>query len=1150
MENFQIIQLNCRSISNKLGDIKLMVYTQKPHVVVLSETWLSKYFPRFINYTCDWENRSGFAGGLGFLIRNDVHYSKITLKKHPQWYLEYQAVKVCIKNNYELCILQVYNPGKPVSVDELKFYIKQLGGRYMLVGDFNAHSKVLCTKCVKANPAGNSIERLITSENICLINPINFYTYVNARTGKRSCLDLCFASSNVAAEAEISALGDVGSDHIPVKTVLNIVPNVSAKLYTKKWKTNVVNLAEFTARVEVDDCGIRSPNNIDELAEGFANCVFKAATDTVERSSGKPSHRKRTVWWSQECSRAVAERRRARRKLEKYPSDENIKNYKMKTAAAKNICKKHKQRYFQNFIESIQYDTPMGVVWKKIKALKTGRDTTCMSLELNGVPVNDSIEKANRFARYIQGVAAVGNIGPKDNFIVKYSDACKQHKSEAYNQEITIGELLYAIQRSKDGSPGIDCISNLFLKNLPLNRLKELQNIINQSFITGIVPKCWKMGMVIPILKPGKPKGNINSYRPISLLSCVGKAAERVIQNRLQYLVDQRRLLDRSQFGYCRGDSTIDVHIRIEHIIRKCLSSKETCLVIYLDLSSAFDVVWPEGLIMKLINKGIKGNILAWLYNYLKGRCIKAKVDGYFSDEVEILAGTPQGAVLSPLLFNLMISDMPNDCLVRKHSYADDITLTCAGTDVAQITKALQAYMKKFMKWAKEWGIQINFGKTVMQYFTRRKIKCPIIRINNQVIRYERVHKLLGLYYDAPLLSWKFYIEHLQADCMKRLDLMKVMSSVNFGASSRVLRTFYISYIRAKIDYGSILYSTSAKTNLNKLDVIQNACSRLILGARKSTPVISLQAESCLPSLDLHRGKLCVKTLIKLCCKAPENDMIEWCSIDRVVKNKDESWCHVNSFMRRALQWCKTLNMQVQRQATKVATIIPPWQNGLQIVTSYNEEKIFDNTTFIDYLTTEYTGYSSCYTDGSKTDDHLKRVGCGVYFPVLELGLTYRLNPDHSVIYSELYAIRQALFFIKEYTVENYIVLSDSLSALHLINTNQKTYVDLVDEIKILLYDLNIYRVVIVHWVRGHVEIRGNEVADKLAKKVAENDRSVIAKLTREEMYSILNRQFQVYWDESYKFAVNTSGKGIHLYNIRENTTQSIPVYKLKCRTD
>ena len=61
--------------------------------------------------------------------------------------------------------------------------------------------------------------------------------------------------------------------------------------------------------------------------------------------------------------------------------------------------------------------------------------------------------------------------------------------------------------------------------------------------------------------------------------------------------------------------------------------------------------------------------------SYLAYRKIKVKVDGYMSYEISICAGTPQGAVLSPLLFNLM-SNMPEDNLVRCHVYADDVTLT------------------------------------------------------------------------------------------------------------------------------------------------------------------------------------------------------------------------------------------------------------------------------------------------------------------------------------------------------------------------------------------------------------------------------------------------------------------------------------------
>ena len=59
---------------------------------------------------------------------------------------------------------------------------------------------------------------------------------------------------------------------------------------------------------------------------------------------------------------------------------------------------------------------------------------------------------------------------------------------------------------------------------------------------------------------------------------------------------------------------------------------------------------------------------------------------------------------------------------------------------------------------------------------------------------------------------------HCHAECLKRIDLMKVISSVTWGASSKILRLFYISYIRAKIDNGSMFYSTAASSNLKKLE--------------------------------------------------------------------------------------------------------------------------------------------------------------------------------------------------------------------------------------------------------------------------------------------------------------------------------------------
>ena len=213
------------------------------------------------------------------------------------------------------------------------------------------------------------------------------------------------------------------------------------------------------------------------------------------------------------------------------------------------------------------------------------------------------------------------------------------------------------------------------------------------------------MGVVVPVLKPGKPNTAVTSYRPITLLSCLCKVMERIVQRRLQYVVDIKGMLNNCQYGFWKGESAIDVHIQLENVLRGCLDSRKVCVVIYIDLSSAFDKVWHKGLISKLIDKGIEGRLILWLYNYLENWRIKVRVDGCLSDEISLEAGTPQGGVLSPLLFNLMLSDLPCDNEIGKYIYADDITLTCFRQDLNLVKKECRVTYKNLKDGCKcgEW---------------------------------------------------------------------------------------------------------------------------------------------------------------------------------------------------------------------------------------------------------------------------------------------------------------------------------------------------------------------------------------------------------------------------------------------------------------
>ena len=103
----------------------------------------------------------------------------------------------------------------------------------------------------------------------------------------------------------------------------------------------------------------------------------------------------------------------------------------------------------------------------------------------------------------------------------------------------------------------------------------------------------------------------------------------------------------------------MDVLLRLEQHIRRDMNENRICLVVYVDFASAFDLVWGDGLTYKLICLGLKGKMLGIIDNFFKERVISVILNNNLSQNKSITAGTPQGSALSPTLFNLMLSDLP-----------------------------------------------------------------------------------------------------------------------------------------------------------------------------------------------------------------------------------------------------------------------------------------------------------------------------------------------------------------------------------------------------------------------------------------------------------------------------------------------------------
>jgi ribonuclease HI len=613
---------------------------------------------------------------------------------------------------------------------------------------------------------------------------------------------------------------------------------------------------------------------------------------------------------------------------------------------------------------------------------------------------------------------------------------------------------------------------------------------------------------------------------------------ERVICRRLEYWVEKNRMLGKYQCGFRKGLSTIDVLLRLQNRIRRSIDGKEYCIVVYLDLKGAYDKVWHKGLLYKLAKMGIRGNMIRWFQNYLYQRKIMVRIGDTLSDKIDIASGVCQGAVVSPLLFNIMLADIPVEHNVDVYCYADDLTFSTSGKDLPTCTRIMQRYIERLVKWIEGWGLVVSEEKSSMQVFTsKRKNQNTIIRVKNRVIPQKKEQRLLGLILDAPNLTYKAHINYLIEDVRKRLAIMKVLSSISWGASKKVLRNFYIAYVRSKMDYASIIYNSAAPTVLGKLDKLQNVALRLILGAWKTSPILSMEVEAFIAPLSTRRRMLTAKKYLKLMNSPWDNVTAE--SIDIINTCNQINDNPTRSFTSEVKTILQTIDFKGQRRNNiEQLKYLPPWRSLSECVNldMPNRVGIRDKETFYNMCELEYNNYNKIFTDGSKVYQPETSTASSFYDERTKLTTNWKLHPDHSVLAAELFAIKQGLTIITSYQNNtNYVIFTDSRVAASLIVLPTGTYAPIVNEIQELLLSLNNRKRVAVQWVKGHADIVGNTVADLSAKLAHQNNRSVIYPLMLHELISILKNKFLTYWDEDWKYKVELTNTGLFLRNLIDN---------------
>ena len=283
--------------------------------------------------------------------------------------------------------------------------------------------------------------------------------------------------------------------------------------------------------------------------------------------------------------------------------------------------------------------------------------------------------------------------------------------------EEEVCKILKSLDTSKACGP--DGVSPKLLKNTACTLALPLKTLFNTSLRTGIFPSKWKRANVSPIHKKND-KQDVNNYRPISLLSCVGKLLERIVFMRLYEFCITNDLLTWRNSGYKHQDSTINQMVFICHKIYEALSSGSDVCLVSLDASSAFDRVWHKGLLHKLRSIGVCGILLQWFENYLTDRLQRVVIGGSSSEWIQIEAGVPQGSILGPLLFLIYINDIVEDVNSDILLFADDTSLLKTLIDERSVTE-INTDLEKLRQWSLTWLVNFNPLKTKYMIFSKKK---------------------------------------------------------------------------------------------------------------------------------------------------------------------------------------------------------------------------------------------------------------------------------------------------------------------------------------------------------------------------------------------------------------------------------------------
>ena len=350
----------------------------------------------------------------------------------------------------------------------------------------------------------------------------------------------------------------------------------------------------------------------------------------------------------------------------------------------------------------------------------------------------------------------------------------------------------------------------------------------------------WSDAQVIFLRKSGKDSyANPGSYRPISITSYIGKLFEKIIAKRIKKLLLKNNVTDPDQEGFTEKKNTVRYLNRLHMGIESDKEKNLTIMVLFVDFEKAYDSVWKKGLITKLYQLRIRGNILKLIDDFISKRNVSLCINGTLGEKRKTgNYGLPQGAVLSVLLFKIFLmdfgEDLENNPQITKYKFADDGTVKVTGETTQECLNTFQIVLNSLDKWTKKWRMKINCNKnkTEVICFNTNENNLDLVpkefQIGENTIQRVNKTKVLGLIMDDKLKYDLHTEEVLKSMRITWVNLCK-LSNRQWGLKQKVMIHLVKTLLLSKAFYASHVYMN--KDNLNQINKFWYKVLKSITGA-------------------------------------------------------------------------------------------------------------------------------------------------------------------------------------------------------------------------------------------------------------------------------------------------------------------------------